>query len=280
MKLTKRESFLIKLVGFIALIVISYYFIIAPQLDKLTNVRSELDEKVRQVESVKSEIQSLSQLEDELNILKGEIKSLSEDFFPELQQRKLLIIMDEQLRASGTKADSLDFAQLMEVEIQSEEDSIITQEETQSEATDPNPDEIPFLPEIQYMSIDIPFKGTYPKIMDFISRLENLNRHIIFSSLQMTRDMDGKISGTISMEFYSLKKLADDSGDDEFLNWSYNTPMGTDNPFRLTSATRTGEQTTQEEAAPEDSNEEETTSETSEPKDTETDSVSADQPEL
>ena len=56
--------------------------------------------------------------------------------------------------------------------------------------------------------------------------------------------------------------------------------MGTDNPFRLTSATRTGEQTTQEEAAPEDSNEEETTSETSEPTDTEIDSVSADQPEL
>lgn len=232
MKLTKREAFLLKLVGFIALIALSYYFVVSPQLDKLAEMGLTLADKTFEVESVKREIQSLPQLQQEIDTMQEEVSELSESFYPELQQKKLIVILDEQLRESGTIADSLGFSQQTIVESSVEVDLGNAQEQAQSEEADENPIKT-LLPEIKSLSIDVPFVGSYSQIMDLIHRLEGMNRQIVINNLQMAQGTDGMLSGTINLSFYSLKKLFVDSRDEEYLDWPYNTPQGTNNPFRF-----------------------------------------------
>ncbi|MDD4680993.1 MAG: hypothetical protein PHP79_08965, partial [Clostridia bacterium] len=78
-----------------------------------------------------------------------------------------------------------------------------------------------------------PLFGKYEEIMDFISRLENLNRTAVINGLQLTQGTDGNVSGTIGLDFYSMNKLTGDPIDENYLEWSYNTPKGVDNRFRF-----------------------------------------------
>ncbi|HHT66369.1 MAG: type 4a pilus biogenesis protein PilO [Caldicoprobacterales bacterium] len=232
MKLTKREAFLLKVVGFVALIALSYYFVISPQLDRLAEVELSVADKTAEVESIKQEIQTLPQLDQEIENLQKQVSVLSKSFFPELQQKKLIIILDEQLRDSSTKADSLGFSQLTVVENPELTDADNTQEKAQSEGSNENPADT-IVPEIKSLSVDVPFAGSYPQIIDFIRRMEGMNRLIVINNLQIAQGTDGMLGGTINLSFYSLKKLFDDPLDEEYFDWPFNTSMGTDNPFRF-----------------------------------------------
>ena len=60
-----------------------------------------------------------------------------------------------------------------------------------------------------------------------------MNRTFVINSLQLSQGTDGTISGTINLDFYSLKKLFPDPQDEDYISWPYNTPKGIDNPFRF-----------------------------------------------
>lgn len=230
MKLTKREAFLLKLVSFVALLALSYYFIIAPQLERLAETEQNLALKSSEVETIESEIQSLPLLEEEIASLQEEIRVSTKTFYPELRQKKLIVILDEQLKQSGTAADSLTFSQVNSEE--STEDLGTDNEQTE-ENSYVNSNGEPVKTVLQSISIQVPFTGSYEQIIDLIRRLEDMNRTFVINSLQLSQGTDGTISGTINLDFYSLKKLFPDPQDEDYLSWPYNTPKGIDNPFRF-----------------------------------------------
>ena len=213
MKLTKREAFLLKLVSFVALLALSYYFIIAPQLERLAATELNLALKSAEVEAIESEIQSLPLLEEEIASLQEEIRVSTKTFYPELRQKKLIVILDEQLKQSGTAADSLTFSQVNSEE--STED--LGTDNEQTENSDVNSNGEPVKTVLQSISIQVPFTGSYEQIIDLIRRLEDMNRTFVINSLQLSQGTDGTISGTINLDFYSLKKLFPDPQDEIIL---------------------------------------------------------------
>mgnify|MGYP000932170459 CR=1 FL=1 len=84
---------------------------------------------------------------------------------------------------------------------------------------------------IESMSIQAPLLGKYDEIMNFISRLEELNRTTVVNSLQLIQGTDGNISGSIGLDFYAMNKLTEDPQDESYLDWPYDTPKDIDNPF-------------------------------------------------
>jgi type IV pilus assembly protein PilO len=92
MKLTKREAFLLKVMGVVAVLALSYYFIIAPEMEKLTSVGEELITKSLEVETVKAEIGSIPKLEEEITGLRGTIQTSSEEFYPDLRRKQRALI--------------------------------------------------------------------------------------------------------------------------------------------------------------------------------------------
>lgn len=220
MKLSKRELFLLKLTGFILLIALSYYFVIAPELDKLTLAREQLDVKTTEVNTVKAEIVAIPQLDEEIDTLQKSIVESSQKFLPEIQQKKLILIMDEQLQESNAMADSMGFSQIIQVENQAvgNPDTNPTNS-TPTENGDATTTKEPIGLNIESMSIQAPVLGSYDEIMNFISRLEDLNRTIIINSLQLSQGTDGNISGSMGLDFYAMNKLTEDPQDDSYLGW-------------------------------------------------------------
>ena len=234
MRLSRREVFLLKLTGLVLLLALSYYFGITPELDKLT-AREQLTVKTAEVEAVKVEIAAIPQMKEKVDTLKQSIIQSSMRFLPEIQQKKLIILLDELLRESNATSDSMGFSQLIFVDqalINQDTNSSGGSSDNASEANEGSDMELLEL-NIQSMSIQAPLFGKYEEIMDFVSRLENLNRTTVINGLQLTKGTDGNVSGTIGLDFYSMNKLTEDPMDESYLEWSYSTPKGIDNPFKF-----------------------------------------------
>ena len=105
------------------------------------------------------------------------------------------------------------------------------QDESQSDEVNTDLNQSTAFSEIKSVSIDLPFLGTFQQIMNFINRLENMDRYIILIICKCPKKLIGNIRGIINLNIYSLDKLVHDSKDEDYLSWPYNTPTGTNNPF-------------------------------------------------
>jgi type IV pilus assembly protein PilO len=232
MKLTNREAFLLKLTGLVLLLALSYYFVISPEMDKLSVAREQFEVKTSEVETVKAEIAAMPQLDSEIDNLQKSIVQSSQRFLPEIQQKKLIIMLDEQLRESNAMADSIGFSQITLAENQPTKDPSANSSNNQPTGNGDTTVVAESLElNIESMSVQAPLLGRYEEIMTFINLLEIQNRTIVINSLQLSKGTDGNISGSIGLDFYAMNKLTEDPQDENYLSWPYNTPKGIDNPF-------------------------------------------------
>jgi Tfp pilus assembly protein PilO len=233
MKLTKREIFLLRLVAVVAMFALSYYFVIAPEIDKLTMVREELQSKDMEIRTVKAEIESIPQLDEEIQALYSTVETNSERFYPSLLQKKLIVILDQVIHNTGVTVNSLGFSQItseMGDEIQetgspSTDDASNNGNQNGTSVVDQNNGIIRATPKVDSMSVTIPLNGTYEQVMDLIAQLEAMNRTIIIDNLQMTYEEDNMISGGMNIEFYALSKLTHSAADLDYLEWPYSSPV-------------------------------------------------------
>ena len=237
MKLTKREVFLLKLAGVVLILAFSYHFIIEPERIKSAAVEEELTEKRLEVDTVKAEIGSIPKLEEEETSLRDAIQTGSERFYPDILQKKLIVILDQVIQDTGVTVDSLDFSYITQKTVESigQADPAESQP-AQAEGKDTDPVEQSVAasePEIETMSVTIPFLGTYEQVMELIKQLEGMNREIVINSLQIAQGEDGRVSGEMSLDFYALSKPALSSADPDYLGWPYDNPHGVRNPFRF-----------------------------------------------
>ncbi|MGI6537374.1 MAG: hypothetical protein ACOX22_03385 [Caldicoprobacterales bacterium] len=236
MKLTKREILLLKIAGLAALVAISYYFVIYPELDKLYAAQEQLMIKTQEVETVKKEIESIPELDEEINILKENIKNSYQEFYPNIQQKKIILILDELLENSGVKAGSLEFSQSIKA-VNNDVDNSNSENTESDEISNIENDTTEASSYENYklnaysMSIQAPLLGRYEDIIAFIAGIEDLNRAIVINNLQISQDTNGIISGNIVLEFYSVYKPIKNPSDEEYLSWNYASPRGVYNPF-------------------------------------------------
>lgn len=224
MKLTKRELFLVQFLGIVAIISLTYYFIIMPQIDKLKNVSEQLVTKDLEVAMVKGEIASLSEYDTRIAEVNDIIKANAEEFFPEILQKKLIVILDQLLKDTEISAEAIGFSQVTQ---RSAENAMATTTLTGSGETALLVD----LPVVESMSITMPLNGSYEQVIDLIKRVEDMERVIVINSLQLSQAEDAGISGGINFDFYSLSKPGLNTRDEDYLSWEYSDSYGVDNPF-------------------------------------------------
>lgn len=77
------------------------------------------------------------------------------------------------------------------------------------------------------MKVTLNFKGTYDELVNFIQQVEDYDKKIIISNINLAGAEGTAVSGNLILEFYGVPKLIDN---DEF-KWDYIKPSGKSNPF-------------------------------------------------
>lgn len=77
------------------------------------------------------------------------------------------------------------------------------------------------------MQVTLNFKGIYDELISFIKQVENYDKKIIISNINLAAAEGSGVSGNLILEFYAVPKLTDN---DNF-KWDYKKPNGKENPF-------------------------------------------------
>ncbi len=109
MKLTSREKLMLIGLSVIAILALSYYFILNPQLERIEQLVIEKDNVQQQVDTVKRELGAIATLQADFAKREEQLMENSKRFYPEILQPQLIVLLDRLTSQTGLNVGSLSF---------------------------------------------------------------------------------------------------------------------------------------------------------------------------
>ena len=282
MKISKREKYLLGILGTLIIVFAYYQFIYTKQVEKLNEKRAEKSSVEEQYNKVLNAIKSLDIKEEEVKTLKISAIEKSKVLYPIIIQEKIIIEIDKLLNDSGLTGNiAFSPIEVAEVEeLKSEEiikaesslkefvneyegnsntslekdDSSSTEGTNNSEAnSETNNTTIEGEKATsEQLKVAINFSGSYENLKSFIKSIEDYERKIVITNINISAKSQEELTGVLSLEFHGVPKLAGE--DEEYLKWTLNNVYGKDVLFSSGSASGAYANTIEEQSTEKDSN--------------------------
>lgn len=254
MKISKKEKFLLGLLGIVFITVVYYQFVFTPQSEKVSERRAERDLKEKEYNEAMSTINNLEAKRLGVKVLNSNILDKSKSFYPVLLQEKIILELDTLLQSSGlngnisfspievsvveqfiapeiTKAESSlkpiadQYTEADNSETSSEE----TSQDTSNKSEESKKEKDAKGTTTEQLKVAINFTGSYEGLKRFLDSVDNGSRDIAITNIAITPTSSSDISGTMNLEFYGIPKINDE--DMEYLKWTLENTYGKDTPF-------------------------------------------------
>lgn len=254
MNISKREKYLIGILGTVLICFGYYQFIYKTQVEKLSAKRDEKSKVEQRYNEVTQAISSLDSKEENLKILKSTVLDKSKKLYPVIMQEKIIIELDKLLNDSGLNGN-IAFSPIEaapvekftlpkaikpesslkaianeysgDVEETSDEVDNNESNNTATEGNDGQTSQEPSssnVPTSEQLKVAINFSGSYEALKKFISSVENYERKIVITNISISSKSQEELAGVMNLEFHAVPKLSDE--DMEYLNWTLNNVYG------------------------------------------------------
>ncbi len=257
--------FLVYLMCMIALCVFFYQNMWAPKRVALQSIEEQIRIFERQNSLETAKISEIKKLDDNYNLLREQVNTVTSKYYPELIQKKITIELFSLSNKSDIYISSVSFSEaaleeiafVRDKEAQDEVNQLdimveeldryregqtdttkdllenINSSESKQEETQNN-NEVGIV--INTMEIDVSFEGKYESFTAFLKELEILDRAIMINNVSLSEHGEyyGWVDGDIELSYFSLPKLEMDKTerDKHYEMWEYDYPSGRTNPFR------------------------------------------------
>ena len=257
MNISKREKYLIGILGAVLICFVYYQFIYKVQVEKLSTKREEKSKTEQRYEEVMEAIKTLDAKEENLKILKSAVLDKSKKLYPVIMQEKIIIEIDKLLNDSGLKGniafspiETASVDKLTAPEIKKAESSLkaiadeysgnaeksegsneATNNESNSTSTEGNDGQAS--QEVaqsskeatsEQLKVAINFSGSYEALKKFISSVENYERKVVITNISISSKSQEELAGVMNLEFHAVPKLSEE--DMEYLRWTLNNVYG------------------------------------------------------
>lgn len=273
MRVNEREKkYLVALA--ITLVLAAAWFVFKslflPYQDKMADLQMKIDELTMMKQLDEIRIAKLETFRERENALQSEAIAVAEAFFPELPQDRILTMIDEMTEKAGIRSDSRQYAagEMPQRESDSSRppelnyfDDLTRRIRQQQAPADgpvvpgpegeaPNPSDEGVREQakesnesksVHMSSATMQMQTTFASLKTFIRDVEALGKTIRFDSVALSRGDDGGLTGTMTMTWFAVAKVADDNS----MVWEPEATDGREDLFRQYYATpgRTTEQT-------------------------------------
>lgn len=282
MKISKREKYLLGILGTLIIIFAYYQFIYTKQVEKLNEKRAEKSSVEEKYNKVLNAIKSLEEKEEEVKTLKISAIEKSKVLYPIIVQEKIIIEIDKLLNDSGLtgniafspievaeveelKSEEIFKAEssLKEIVDEYEGNSISSSEKENANSTEgtnsnsgansgTNTSVQGEKATSEQLKVAINFSGSYENLKSFIKSIEDYERKIVITNINISAKSQEELTGVLSLEFHGVPKLAGE--DEEYLKWTLNNVYGKDVLFSSGSASGAYANTIEEQSTEKDSN--------------------------
>lgn len=103
MKISKKEKYLLGILGTVLVSVMYYQFVYTPQVNRIENLKLERDEKKQEYTTIMETIRTLDERKGKIKGLNQQIIDKSNPFYPEIIQENLILELDKLLADSNLK---------------------------------------------------------------------------------------------------------------------------------------------------------------------------------
>lgn len=208
MKLNQREKFLLLFLGFALLMAGSYYYLLAPQVQRVANLKAQQAALELEVQRVETLIASYEGLKKEYDGLLEDVQARASYFFPILVHERILVLLEDMEDITNMPLSSVSYGTIGPPNLAGT---------TQA------------LPSIQQMTLSFPVSGSFDQFMNYVRAWESLERSIIIDNLSLSGE--ATVQGSMSVSLYAVGKPFLQPEDEDYLSWPYTREYGKDNPF-------------------------------------------------
>lgn len=264
MKVSKKEKYLLGVLGAVLTSVLYYQFVYTPQVEKVKELKGLKVEKQEEYDTIMDTIRTLEQRRGEIKVLNQQIIDRSSPFYPKIIQENLILEIDKLLAESQLKA-TFSFSGITvsnveiaipgsNIELQTSFDDIVrdynsnfgkegsnennTSSSSSSMLTENNEVEVNGQATTEQIKVSLNFSGSYTQLKDFVRLVNNNERKIVITNISLSgKGTDEEVTGSMNLEFYAIPKLGDI--DNEYYMWLLNNTYGKNYPFSLAEASGT-----------------------------------------
>ncbi|MBD7911676.1 MULTISPECIES: hypothetical protein [Clostridium] len=282
MNISKKEKYLLIIVGLLGISALYYTFVYSKQSQKLSDMKSEKIKLQDKYDTEMNEIKSLDSRKDNMQSLYDELSSRTKGYYPTISQEKLIIELDKLLQESGLKGDitfnreksapiekmnapdkgelkdSLEFSSdfyngkmSSEEKASLEEKAKNDEKNDNSSSTDSEKKESTSALSKQ-MKLSIKFTGSYGALKNFLLFLKGYDKKIVVPTIKINLKSETDLSGEMQLEFYGMSPLNDLA--EEYLKWTIVNVYGKEAPFSKGAATGAYSSTLEEQSQKENKN--------------------------
>ncbi|OPJ61516.1 hypothetical protein [Clostridium oryzae] len=245
MKISKTEK-LILAVLLSLLIAIGYYNVIyINQRNSILSLRQQKEKGAAKLEDMKLQIASGSNIKKNIKVLNCKIEGGAGKLYPKLEQDRLLLQLNSIYAKANIKGNvsfisenanenSADSSGDNKEKEQNEKNAEILKLNKlvamyNTDVLRKNSDETETSDLSNSLKANITFKGSYSNIIKFISTIEKNESKIVVSGFTLGGGDSSNLSGTATLEFYSIPQFADTNMN--YDEWKYSNKYGKNNPF-------------------------------------------------
>lgn len=243
---TRDEKYVIVL-GLFLIIVILYYFVMAPAWDKGEILKLDAEAAKTELIRVQTIVSDLEKLKKEEIAIKSELLKKYSKFFYSISEPRILNKLDILISSSAFPVSGLSFSKVEPGEITVDKirykplryplmelaaisNTTLKIEPTAEEEADASTDELTS-DSVAFSDVIVRYDNTtYEPIFLFMKSLEKLDRSIIIKNISITNSGSGGLKGELVLGFYSISKPNESENDD--LAFTNILPKGKTNPFQ------------------------------------------------
>lgn len=190
MKISARERVLLLIVTMLFFVIMPYFLVIKPMLEKGQLQLAEYEAVSEQAIAMERDIAAIPTLEDEHRQLKETLKKKQNIIPPEEKTYGIHYMLTDLCREAGVTLDSLSIG---EYQMIGRKEAEGTQE----------------IPTSQYVShVKLEVKGTLPQMLDLAEKIKNAGRHLVLTEFVVPKIGESEqLNGSIGIALYSVQQM-------------------------------------------------------------------------
>jgi type IV pilus assembly protein PilO len=242
LKLTNREKSLLMITVICLVAALLYYAGIKPQLDTLSELEKKAIGYRQMIDSIKAKASLDNHVYNEYKALNNKTQGLLRNYYPSIIQEKIILMIDEKIKETAIGLVSVTFTEPALTDINMMEKEKSTQEneledlvkqlynarnaDKKEQSNKETKDETY---KVEKMTVSLTLEGSYNQIYNLLKEIEQENRSIICSEINITSNNSNILNCDVKLDFYSVPKPFDQ--DHDYFNWELTGEYGKDSPF-------------------------------------------------
>lgn len=181
--LTKREKYLLSILIIITTLWIVFKYFFKPQIEKIYILEEQIMEYNLEISKNNKILREKDNIKTDKKFLQDELEQIVSNYFPNIDQSQIIYFLNDVLVDQDINTLDLIFSK-------------------------PAIENIKGI-NIEYVNLNIPFKGTFDGVCNIIKSIESTPWKIIIDEIQLYKNNTDNLDGSINLKIYEMGKLTD-----------------------------------------------------------------------